>query len=414
MIAWLRRSLFAVSAVGILGIGSFALWVLTPSGDHQPRRWYTLPFESFRAGVFTNWELIQPHAELRASSTPRTYARDLVDPAEVTYAFEGEHLPLGGYLDRANVAGLLVLAGGKVRLEFYGKGLDAGSRSHIWSASKSFTSTLVGMALHDGTLASLDDPVERYAPQFAGTAYGETSIRHVMMMSSGIDYFHFQGEPDRNDMYAAIMQEGEDFDGWAAALGRRVPPGTDFNYIATDTHVLSAVLRGAYGKPFVEIVQEKLWEPGGFGVAKWGLDHSGHAMGHCCLSLRLEDFAHLGQLYLEGLVLRGAPTVADDWIDSVERAQAPFQEPGVDAEGNPRPGYSFQFWLPPGYDQEFMAAGAFGQYLWIDRKRGFAVAQFSTGPPVWQMVGRGGRTGGGDDQAEFFAVMRALGSLAAR
>ena len=408
---WLRRTFTLAALLAVLAMASYAVWVLTPSGGLQPRRWYTLPFESFRAGLFTNWEVIQPHAALAGSSSPRRYERDLVDPAEVTYSFEGERRDLSDYLERANVSGLMLLQDGRVRLELYRKGLDAESRYHIWSATKSFTSTLVGMALRDGVIQSLDDPIEQHAPQFEGTAYGEASIRHVMMMSSGIDYFHFQGEPDRNDMYAAILQNGEDFDAWAGALGRRVPAGTDFNYIATDTHVLSAALRGAYGKPFAEIVQEKLWEPGGFAAAKWGLDHAGHAMGHCCLSLRLQDFANLGQLYLEDLVLNGAPTVGPDWIPAVERAQAPFQEPGVDAEGNPRAGYSYQFWLPHDYDQEFMAAGAFGQYLWVDRKRGFVVAQFATGPPFWEMAGGGGRTDGSTRQAEFFAVMRGLGDL---
>lgn len=407
----LRRGAAGVALLAVVVVGAYAVWVLVPSGDVQPRRWFTLPFESLRAGLFTSWEVIQPHAALAASSSPRRYERALVDPSEVTYAFEGERRALSDYLERANVSGLMVLEGGRVRLELYRKGIDAESRYHIWSASKSFTSTLVGMALREGVIDSLDDPIEKYAPQFAGTAYGEASIRHVMMMSSGIDFFHFQGEPDRNDLYAAILQDGEDFDAWAGALGRRVPAGSDFNYIATDTHVLSAALRGAYGKPFVEIVQEKLWEPGGFGAAKWGLDHAAHAMGHCCLSVRLQDFANLGQLYLEDLVLRGEPRVGRDWIAAVERAQAPFQEPGVDHQGNPRAGYSYQFWLPHGYDQEFMAAGAFGQYLWIDRKRAFVVAQFATGPPFWEMIGGGGRTGGSLREAEFFAVMRGLGDL---
>jgi CubicO group peptidase (beta-lactamase class C family) len=229
-------------------------------------------------------------------------------------------------------------------------------------------------------------------------------------MSSGIDFFHFKGEPDRNDMYQAIMHNGEDFDAWAGALGRRVPSGTDFNYIATDTHVLAAVLRGAYGRHFVEVVQEKLWEPGGFGAASWGMDHHGHAMGHCCLSLRLQDFANLGQLYLEDLVIDGQPTVNDDWIGMVENAQAPFQEPRYyrDESGEEKllEGYSFQFWLPLDYDQEFIAKGAFGQYLWTDRKNGFVVAQFSTGQSMITFRGQAPIR-----EEEFEAVARAMVQL---
>ena len=225
------------------------------------------------------------------------------------------------------------------------------------------------------------------------------------MMSSGIDYFHFSGSPNRNDMYNDLIQQGGDFDKWAAALARRVPGGTDFNYIATDTHVLAAVLRGAYGKPFIEIVQEKLWEPFGFREAQWGLDSHGHATGHFALSLTLQDFAHLGQLYLEDLKLNGQPTVSDDWFDMVANAQAPSHEPSVDDEGKITEGYSFQFWLPADYDQEFMAAGAFGQYLWIDRKRDFVAAQFSLGGEMGQP---------GISAKEKEVVMRALGTFVLR
>ena len=194
---------------------------------------------------------------------------------------------------------------------------------------------------------------------------------------------------------------GGDFDKWAAALPRRVPGGTDFNYIATDTHVLAGVLQGAYGKPFVDIVQEKLWEPFGFSEAQWGLDSHGHATGHFALSLTLQDFAQLGQIYLEDLKLNGEPTVADDWFDRVANAQSPAHEPRVNEEGKMEEGYSFQFWLPPDYDQEFMAVGAFGHYLWIDRKRGFVAAQFSVGEELGEP---------GISAEERAAVMRALGT----
>ena len=387
------------------------VWIYTPVREHQPRRWYTMPIEALRADLFADWGVIQPQAEIPSSSSPRIYERDLIDPATVTYEFDGERRTVADYIERANVSGLMLLRDGKVRIEVYRKGLDRESRSHIWSASKSFTATLIGMAVYDGKIQSLDDPVEVYAPQFVGTAYGEASIRHVMMMSSGIDFHHFEGSPNRDDLYDAVLQRGEDFDRWAAALGRRTAPGTDFNYIATDTHVLSAVLRGAYGKPFAEVVEEKLWEPGGFGAARWGLDASGHAMGHCCLSLRLQDFANLGQLYLEDLELGGEPVVGPDWIAAVEQAQAPFQEPVVSPEASRRSGYSFQFWLPPAYDREFIAMGAFGQYLWIDRERGFVVAQFSTGASLRQMLTSGGASSTAVSEEETFAVMRALGGV---
>ena len=228
------------------------------SEEINPKLWYTLATVEGRAELFTHWERMHPHSILPGAATPRVYKRNTRSVDEVTYEMDGDTYKLTDYIERANVTGLMVLREGEVRLEHYGHGIDAESRYHIWSATKSFTSTLIGIALFEGKLSGLDDPAEKYAPQFKGTAYGETSIKHLLMMSSGIDYFHFKGSPDRNDMYKDLIQDGGDFDKWAAALPRRVPGGTDFNYIATDTHVLAAILRGAYGKPFVEIVQEKL------------------------------------------------------------------------------------------------------------------------------------------------------------
>lgn len=104
-------------------------------------------------------------------------------------------------------------------------------------------------------------------------------------------------------------------------------------------------------------------------------------------------------------MLNGKPTVSDDWFDMVAKAHTPSHEPKLTKKGNVSEGYSFQFWLPLDYDQEFMALGAFGQYLWIDRKRDFVVAQFSIG-------GARGKPGASTKEVE--VVMRALGTFVLR
>jgi CubicO group peptidase (beta-lactamase class C family) len=403
------RKAIKLLLLGLLTIViGFSVYITKPWLDHDPWRWYLAVPEGSRAYHFTHFERLLPYRTLPASSSPRVYERKTGDLSRVNYELDGQQYSLTKYIEKANIAGLMVLYGGKVRFEYYGKGIDANSRYQIWSATKSFTSTLVGMALFEGKISSLNDKVEKYATQFKGTAYGETSLRHVLMMSSGIDFYHHKGKPNRNDMYYDIVQKGVNYDNWAAALKRRVPGGTDFNYIATDTHVISAVLRAAYGKPLTEIAHEKLWEPGGFsGDATWLQDVPGNTLGHCCLSVRLQDFAHFGQLYLDDLVINGRPTVSDDWFSMVENPHGEFQEPHIDPEtGELQEGYTFQFWLPENYDQEFFGAGAFGQYVWIDRKLKYVVAQFSTG----QTIGIKGESGAGPREKE--AVMRALGRAA--
>lgn len=141
---------------------TMTLWNCSTHADNnasnntlEPWRCYTLVFESARASLFTHWELIQPVSPLRASSTPKTYFRNTVDPSALNYEYKGKSYPLTHYLRRANISGFMVLADGQIRLEYYGKGLTPESRNHIWSASKSYTAILIGMAVYDGTIESL-------------------------------------------------------------------------------------------------------------------------------------------------------------------------------------------------------------------------------------------------------------------
>lgn len=392
----------------ILAIGGLALLALMvalilflfrPWADHAPGYWFLNAIPSTRTWIFTHYEKIWPVDQLHPSASPRTYLRTLRPLETVRYGYADETRTVGDYLKRANVDGLLVLHGGRVVFEVYRNGLTPDTRHSLWSASKSFTVTVLGAALRDGVVANLDDPVQKYAPQFRGTAYGGVPIRHVAMMSSGVEFFHDSGRPNRNDMYVRLAFQGENLDDFAAGLGARVASGTDFNYLATDTHVLSAVLRGAYGQRYSDIVQQKLWSPGGFaGAATWSKHADGEAgvqFGHCCLQATLQDFAHLGQLYLDDLQVAGDRLAPAGWADLVMRPQADFQEPGE----RPR-GYAMQWWVPKDYDGEAMALGAFGQILWVDRKRGVVVAQvaaYPNNPPT---------------EAEENAVFRAIAAAA--
>ena len=139
--------------------------------------------------------------------------------------------------------------------ETYRLGIDSESRFHLWSAAKSFTSTVLGRALHEGVIDSLDRPVDHFV-KVSGTGYGGATLRHVLRMSSGVNFFHFKGSPDRMEMYRQIWGGDRDLDDFAGELDGRVPPGTDFNYLATDTHILSRGLRAVYDQPFQQIVQQ--------------------------------------------------------------------------------------------------------------------------------------------------------------
>ena len=327
-----------------------------------------------RARLFSTWDTVLPHRKLHASPTPHTFA-DRTGPLDVTYEFHGELRTPDDYVERNDVAGLLVMVDGTVVHERYRLGANRGTRWHLWSASKSFTSTVVGRALHEGVLDSIDDPVRRYVT-VVGDGYPDATIRQNLMMSSGVNFFHHQGSPDRRAMYQQIWLQGRDLDDFAGELGSRVPPGTDFNYLATDTHVLSMVLRAAYGLPFHQIMQEQLWDPIGMaGDAFWSQHadgESGHSFGHACLCPRLLEFAHLGQLYVQDGVWNDQRLLPEGFVAASGSPRASFQEPSVGERG-----YGYQWRVPWQSRGESMALGAFGQMLRVDIERGVSIAQFA-------------------------------------
>ena len=327
----------------------------------------------FKVRTFSHWDEVLPYDYIPPSSKPYFFSKYVI-PFNVNYAYKGVLRSLDEYIIDNAIAGLMVLRDGEIIFEEYRYGLDSESRYHLWGAAKSFTGTIVGMALHDGDIKSLDDLTKDYAPQFKGTAYGDVSIRHLLMMSSGVNFFRNQGSPNRRDMFHQIWGGDRDLDDFSAELSFRAAPGTDFNYLDTDTHVLSAILRSIYDKPYYEIVIEKLWERLGMaGSAFWSKNApDGHTFGNACLCLRLIEFGHLGQLYLNDGVWDGKRLLPEGWVHECSTPRAPFQEPKPSNRG-----YGYHFWIPPDSKGEFMALGAFNQILWIDIERGVVVAQFS-------------------------------------
>jgi CubicO group peptidase (beta-lactamase class C family) len=327
-----------------------------------------------RTHLFSHWDEVLPQRQLHAAARPHHFDRRL-RPLDVQYEFGGATSTIDDYLDRNDVAGLLVIADGAVVHESYRLGIDSETRWHLWSATKSFTSTVLGRALHEGVIDSLDDTVDRFI-QVSGDGYGEATLRQVMMMSSGVSFFHFEGFPDRREMYRQIWTNGRDFDDFAGELGRRVLPGTDFNYLAPDTQILSMVLRAVYDQPLHQIVQEQLWDPIGMGGDAFWSQHApgedGHAFGHACLCPRLLEFAHLGQLYIQDGVWDGRRLLPEGFAAASGTPQQPSHEP---KEGER--GYGYQWWVPWRSRGESMAMGAFGQMIWLDIERGVSIGRFS-------------------------------------
>ncbi len=266
------------------------------------------------------------------------------------------------------IAGLVILQDGKVRLERYGLGFDANGRWTSFSVAKSFTSTLVGAALQDGAIKSLDDKVSAYIPDLRGSAYDDVTIRQLMMMSSGVRWNEDYEDPaaDVAQFNKAKPDPGVDATvSYLRKLPRAHPPGTVWHYNTGETNLIGVLVSSATKKPLSTYLQEKIWQPAGMAAAAtWLKGATGHEIAGCCLQAATRDYARFGLFVLADGVAGGAPVVPPGWFAAATTKQQDIGEPGR--------GYGYQWWT---YDDGAVAAqGIFGQGIFIDRKRRLVIA----------------------------------------
>ena len=266
------------------------------------------------------------------------------------------------------IAGLVILQDGKVRLERYGLGFDANGRWTSFSVAKSFTSTLVGAALQDGAIKSLDDKVSAYIPDLRGSAYDDVTIRQLMMMSSGVRWNEDYEDPaaDVAQFNKAKPDPGVDATvSFLRKLPRAHPPGTVWHYNTGETNLIGVLVSSATKKPLSAYLQEKIWQPAGMAAAAtWLKGATGHEIAGCCLQAATRDYARFGLFVLADGVAGGVPVVPPGWFAAATTKQQDIGEPGR--------GYGYQWWT---YDDGAGAAqGIFGQGIFIDRERRLVIA----------------------------------------
>jgi CubicO group peptidase (beta-lactamase class C family) len=274
------------------------------------------------------------------------------------------------FMDAQNVAGLIVLQDGKVRLERYARGYGPEGRWTSFSVAKSFTSTMVGAAIRDGYIKSLDDPVTAYIPELAGSGYDGVTVAQLMTMTSGVKWNEDYTDPksDVARMFLEPVPAGEDptvF--YMKKLPRESAPGSKWVYKTGETNLIGVLVMRATHKPLANYLSEKLWKPYGMERdAFWMIDPSGHEVSGCCLSVSLRDYARMGQFALEG----GKGVVPPSWFAEATRSHADIGEPGY--------GYGYQWWVYP--EGRFGAQGIFGQSIRVDRKTRTVIAVSAAAP----------------------------------
>ncbi|RIE00159.1 class C beta-lactamase-related serine hydrolase [Simplicispira hankyongi] len=320
------------------------------------------------------WSVPQRDAAFRALDRISLLAKWHVIPASSAPKPlpQGEPLKLpidlDAYMASQRSAAIVILQGGKLRLERYGLGFDKDGRWTSFSVAKSFTSTLVGAALRDGLIKSMDDKVSDYLPDMKGSAYDDVSLRQLLTMTSGVRWNEDYADPhsDVAQFNNHKPEAGVDaLVSYMRKLPREAPAGTRWHYSTGETNLVGVLLEHAIKKPLADYLYGKVWNPVGMEQqATWLLSKTGNEISGCCLQAATRDFARFGEFILEGAKVNGQSIVPDGWLAQATSRQA--------ATGQPGRGYGYQWWT---YDTgAFAARGIFGQGIFIDPKRKLVIA----------------------------------------
>jgi len=336
-----------------------------------------------QAPTFRNQDQVWPVRVIRRGDAVRPLPPHARSLADLTFEVGGVRLGLSDYMARRRTAGLLILKHGEIALERYGMGNGPERRWHGYSTAKSMTSTLVGAALHDGALGSLDDRCDLYLPRLRGSAYEGVTVRNVMRMCSGVAWSEVDdGEADdgRLDRALASRRPGAILD-LACTLPRAEPQGSVFNYSTVESSVLGAVVAAATGRPLADYCAEMIWGPAGMEAdGYWMLEsEGGQELGGFGVSARLRDVGRFGLLVLEdGEAFSGRRVLPPGWRDLAGQPDSAPTGFGRLMPGSPA-GYGYHWWavphLPGGVNNgAFSANGAFGQFIFINPTEQVVVA----------------------------------------
>ena len=296
-----------------------------------------------------------------------------IKTAEPTWQLQkGEDLnldfDLDAYIEKNRTSAIVVLQNGKIRLERYNLDFDQNGRWTSFSVAKSFTSTLVGAAIKDGFISSLNDSIVKYIPGLKGSVYEQVSVEQLLTMSSGVAWNEDYQDPN-SDVAKFNLHVADDglsnLVSYMSRLTRAHAPGTTWNYSTGETNLIGILVGNAVKRPLADYLTEKIWQPLGMQQdASWLLSSDGVEISGCCIQAATRDFARFGQFILEGAKVNGESIVPNDWISKATTARMPIGQVGR--------GYGYQWWTFD--DGAYTAYGIFGQSIFIDPDKNLVIA----------------------------------------
>ena len=317
--------------------------------------------------AFAHFDALYPTVLLPASSTPSALPTEPMDLSDIVFTANEAPHTLASLLQSQHLMGLVVIQDGKVRFEHYAPDHAKDTQWVTFSVTKSVTSLLIGAAIQDGYIESADDPIVKYLPRLEGSEYGQSRIRDILQMASGIAWNEDYEDP-ASDVAIAGAVNGVALTDYLYSKPRVAAPGTLFNYNTAESNLVGEVLRAAIGMNAGPYLSQKIWQPMGMAFdANWLLSSPyDRETGGCCISATLRDYARLGLFALaDGVLPDGTRVLPEGWI-------AASTSPSQGYEG-----YGYKWWL---YGEgRYGARGVFGQAIFIDPASKLVVAAHSNG-----------------------------------
>ncbi len=313
---------------------------------------------------YRNIDKVFPTRIISAGRSPYALPEHMVDLNGVQISFEDEVLTTDEYFSQQNVAGLLVIKNGRIVYERYGLGNSKDSLWVSFSVAKSVTSLLIGAAIRDGYIKSIDEKVTDYLPRLKGSSYDQATIRNILQMSSGVQWNEDYADPDSdiNSVDGNTLRLYE----YLRVKPRDTAPGEEFNYNTAETNLVGTLLRSAIGNNLATYLSVKIWRPFGMASdANWMLSEPGGGeVGGCCISATLRDYGRIGLFALgDGRLPNGTQVLPDNWM----------AESTSPSKGNA--GYGYLWWLNEG--GVYRAKGIFGQGIYINPQENVVIALHS-------------------------------------
>ena len=299
-----------------------------------------------------------------------------------TYSYEGKTLDAAKLITETDTTALVVIHHGKIVSEQYFLGTDKATRTISWSVGKSFISALVGIAISEGKIKSINDQITDYAPELKGTGYDGVSIKNALQMSSGVGW-----NEDYSDKNSDIARFGKTlaFGGsmveFAKTLKRDKAPGTYNLYNSMDAQVLGLVLKNATGETPSDYLSKKIWSKiGAEHDAYWVLDDAGNELAAGGVNVTARDYAKFGLLYLHEGKWNGEQLVPADWVKASHTPDADYLKPGRNdhkSETSFGMGYGYLWWIPGAVDGPYSAIGIYNQFVYVDPAHDLVIVKTS-------------------------------------